>query len=175
MERNLGPPWEVPDEATIEDRAGAGVSAGPTRVLAAVVGAVVLLAGAAAVLATTRDAPAYDRDTPQGAVQAYVAAVIDGDHRAAAALLADDSSCDAVDLDEQSYGYEDSRVVLRETRIDGDEAEVVVGVALSSTGDLFAGPERFERHTFRLVGGAGDWRLTGVPWPMFECGMRGTR
>ena len=138
------------------------------RVLAVVVGAVALLAVVAGVLGGVRDVREYDRSTPQGAVQVYVTAVIDGDHRTAAGLLDEDGSCDLRDLDD-SWVPEETRVVLRETQVDGDRADVRVGIARSSSGRLFGASEQFERHTFRLEGGPGRWRITGQPWPLYSC------
>lgn len=170
VEEDAGPATEVRDDGSISSPIGAAVIAGPNRVLGIVVSSVVLIAVVAGALGVARGETEYDPATPEGAVQAYVTAVIDGDHRAAMALVAEESPCVINDLDESSYGFDDSRVVLRETRVDGDEADVVVGIATSPVGDLLAGQERFERQTFRLVGGPGEWRLTGVPWPMYACG-----
>lgn len=139
----------------------------PNRVLAIVVGVIALVAVVAAVLATTRAVPKYDRGTPQGVVQAYLSAVIDGDHQQAAKLLAEGSPCRVEDLD-QAYVPDEVRVVLRDTEVDGDTAQVVVDVVMSS-GDLLDGSEHAEKHTFRLTRATGAWLVTGTPWPMYEC------
>jgi hypothetical protein len=55
------------------------MASGPNRVLAAVVGVVVLLAGIAGVVAANRTAPTLDPSSPQGVVQQYLKAVLDGD------------------------------------------------------------------------------------------------
>lgn len=147
---------------------------GPGRVLAGVVGLVAVLAFVA-VLVTVAGGPTdYDPDSPEGVVQAYVEAVVDGDHREAAALLAEESPCGLDDLDEWFFDA-DVRVVLREVRIEGDDADVAVSIAESPAGSVFAGAERFRRHTFRLVGGPGQWQVSGTPWPMVECGRGGPR
>ena len=143
----------------------------PHRVLVVVVGVIAALAVAAGVLAAVRDVPQYDRATPEGTVQAYVEAVIDGDHRTAAGLLEEDGPCELRDLDE-AWVPEDTRVLLRETRVDGDRADVEVGIAPSS-GEVILGAEQFERHSFRLAGGPGQWRITGQPWPLYSCDETG--
>src|SRR5688572_24843157 len=66
----------------------------PERVLAVVVGIIVVIAAVAAVVASRRDAVVYDADTPEGAVQAYLRAVIDDDHDAADAYLDPAADCD---------------------------------------------------------------------------------
>ncbi len=160
---------EPDDQDTPSNRsAGRVVTAGPRRVLTVVVGAIALLAIAAGVLAAVRDVTEYDLATPEGTVQAYVSAVIDGDHLTADGLLDDTVSCDLQDLD-QYWVPDDTRVVLRGTRIDGDRADVRVGIARSTSGELFLASEQFERHTFRLEGGPGQWRITGQPWPLEWC------
>ena len=144
----------------------------PGRVLAVVVGAVALLAVVAGVISALSDDSVYDRSTPEGAVQVYVTAVIDGDHGTAAELLDEEGSCELSDLDE-SWVPEETRVVLRGTSLDGDRADVWVGIARSSSGELFGGSEQFEGHTFRLAGGPGEWRIIGRPWPLYSCDGKG--
>ena len=52
------------------------------RVLAIFVGAVVLLAALAGVVVANRATPALDPNTPEGVVQEYLQAVIDGNYPA---------------------------------------------------------------------------------------------
>lgn len=139
----------------------------PNRVLAIVVGVVVVVAVVAGVLSATRTAPDYDRGTPAGVVQAYLSAVIDGDNHAASRFLAAESPCEITDLD-RAYVPDDVRIVLRDTRVDGATAQVAVDVVMSS-GDLLGEPEHSEKHTFRLSKAGGGWLVTGVPWPMYDC------
>ena len=61
-----------------------GMSRSPTRVLAVVVGALVVLAAAAAVLSSTRGTTHYAAGSPEATVQAYLTAVLDGDAERAA-------------------------------------------------------------------------------------------
>lgn len=141
-------------------------------VLAIALGLIAVVAVVGGVVSATSKVTEYDRTTPQGVVQAYVAALVDGDPEAAAEYLAEDSPCDATAVEEQAYLSDEVRVVLRKTEIEADVARVQVDVAWS-WGGLFAGSERFEKHTLRLSRTGEDWRLTGSPWPMFDCGSRG--
>lgn len=142
----------------------------PNRVLAIVVGVIAVLAVVAGVFSATRPAREYDRGTPEGVVQAYLSAVIDGDHQEAATFLAAESPCGVEDLD-QTYLPDEVRVVLRDTEVDGDAARVDVDVAMAS-GEPFEGSEHVEKHTFRLARSAGLWRITGAPWPMYDCSKK---
>lgn len=143
----------------------------PNRILAIVVGVVAVIGVVAAVLSATRDVPTYDRGAPEGVVQAYLTAVIDGDHQGAVQFLADVSPCTVEDLD-RAYVSEGVRVLLRDTEVDGDAAQVRVDVVMSSGGPL-DGSEYAEKHTFRLSRAGGDWLITGTPWPMYECSKEG--
>ena len=144
------------------------MSRSPNRVLVVVLAAVAVLAVVAAVLAATREPKQYDRGTPEGVVQAYVAAMLDDDVDRAAEQLSQDSPCTAADLDRAMFDREVT-VELRDSRTDGDAASVDVDV-LSGSGDLFGAAKWTDRHTFRLVREDDGWRITGIPWPVFECG-----
>lgn len=121
---------------------------------------------AAAVYAVTRPAKVWDRDTPQGAVQAYVAAVLDGDAAVAAALLTPDSPCAATDLD-RVLVQNGTRVDLVGTDVQGAQARVRVLIGVDSGAQPFGGGA--EERTFRLTRTGTQWRIDGIPWPLYEC------
>jgi hypothetical protein len=143
----------------------------PNRVLAIVLGVVAVVAVVTLVVATSRAPRTYDRSTPQGVVQAYLEAVVAGDLTEAAGYLAPGGTCDIDDLDRTSVP-DGVRVVMRDTETDGDRAQVAVDVVTTSD-DLFGGSEYTERHTFRLGKDGQDWRVQGVPWPMYDCDKEG--
>jgi hypothetical protein len=143
----------------------------PNRILAIVLGVTALVAVVAVVIATNRAPETYDRGTPQGVVQAYLEAVVAGDHTEAAGYLAPDGTCDIEDLDRASVP-DGIRVVLRDTEVDGDRAQVAVDVVTTSD-DLIGGSEWSESHTFRLGKDGQDWRVLGVPWPLYDCVKEG--
>jgi hypothetical protein len=143
----------------------------PNRFLLILLAAVAVVAVVAGVLAATRPVPTYDRATPEGAVQAYLTAVVDRDHDEAVRFLAPGSPCSAVDLD-RAYLPDGVRIVLRDTHVTGDTARVEVGVAVSS-GGVFNDSEYTEDHTFRLTRTGADWRISGEPWPMYDCRPEG--
>ena len=139
----------------------------PNRILAIVVGVIAVIGVVAAVLSATRQVPKYEPGTPVGVVQAYLTAVIDGDHQDAVELVTA-STCTVEDLD-RAYLPDDVRVVLRDSEVDGDAAQVKVDVVMLSGGPL-EGSEYVEEHTFRLTRAGGQWLITGSPWPTYECG-----
>lgn len=130
--------------------------------------AVALLAVVAAVVASGRSVPTYDAGTPEGTVQAYLQAVFDGDDRTAASYLSTTSGCDVDDF-RGAYVAESARVVLRDSRIDGDAAAVEVEIVFSDAGGPFDTYEWSEEQSFDLVREDDSWMLIGRPWPLYYC------
>lgn len=138
----------------------------PSRLLAGGV-VVLVLAALVTVLLVGREPEDLPPGTPEAAVQEYLDAVLDGDDEAAAALFTPTNPCTVLDL-ENAWVDEDVRVTLDDVRVDGKAARVEVTVA-SSGGGLV--PDAWsEEQTFRLSEIDGDWLISGVPWPLFECG-----
>ncbi len=137
------------------------------KILTALVAVVVGVAVVAAVVSATRQAPDYDPASPEGVVQRYLAAVLEGDLAAAAARLEPDSRCTVEDLD-RAYVPDGVRAVLRGAEVDGQKAVVKVDLAVSS-GGLFDGSEFTDDQTFRLSRSGDGWRIAGSPWPLDSC------
>lgn len=116
-------------------------------------------------LAGTR-VPSRDPSTPEGVVQAYLTALLDGRTADAATRLDPAGPCAARDLD--TVGMPDSvRVDLIDTRSSGTTAQVRIRI-VQSTGDPFGGTWSEER-TIRLQRVDGGWRISGIPWPLGGC------
>lgn len=132
-----------------------------------VVGGIVLLALVAGVVAALQPEGEFEPGTPEAAVQGYIRAVVDGDEEEAAGYLASDSPCDAADLDAFPIRSAD-RVVLVGSEVEGDSARVEVNFSFTSDGP-FDTYEYTEERPFELVREAGEWRITGEPWPVYSC------
>jgi hypothetical protein len=141
---------------------------GANRILAALVGAVVLLAVVAGVVVAHRTAPALDRGTPAGVVQAYLQAVIDGSYPAATALLSPSSGCGVQDV-ATSWTPTSAQVVLDHTAVDGDTAVVTVEVTEGAADDLFGSSGFSHTERFSLQRENGVWKITGSPWLPYSC------
>lgn len=132
-----------------------------------IVVAVVVVAAVAAVL--LRGGPAsFDPQSPEGVVQRYTQALIDGDLAAAAELLTDDPA------DEQGCGYfpggtEDYRVTLAGTTENEETAEVRVLISTSYGGSIFGSGGYQSEEVFRLVRSADGWRIAQAPWQLTVC------
>lgn len=135
--------------------------------LAIVVGAMVVLAALVVVFSANRPTADLDPATAEGAVQSYVSAVVKGDYAEAADFLAADSSCDVEDFDRIGT-VDQRRVYLLDSQVDGDTARVTVAVTTSASGP-FDTSEYTENHIFRLARSGQEWRISGIPWPLYTC------
>lgn len=137
------------------------------RVLGFVVAAIAIVA-LIVVLASRQSTTQLDQGTPEAAVQQYLQAVSDRNFDQALEFLSEDSKCTVEDFD-RAYIQESLRIGLTETSTNQETAVVTVSIQ-SSNGDPFGGTYTEERN-FRLVNSDGEWKITGTPWPNYECGM----
>ena len=138
----------------------------PNRVLAIIVGALLVLAVVIVVLTTGRNVKTYDLAQPEGVAQAYLQAVFAGDFDEAASYFEPGSECDASDLD-RAFIQENVRISLAGVSGDAERSAVRI-VADIPNGGPFGGYYE-ERHTLRLVFVDDVWKLTGIPWPLYDC------
>jgi len=136
------------------------------RVLGIVVAAISIVA-LIAVMAVKEATPQLDADTPEGTVQQYLESVTDRDFNSAITYLATDSKCEIEDFD-QAYIDDSVRVSLLDTTITTNLASVRVSIENSSN-DPFGGAYT-EAQTFHLTKSDTGWRISGIPWPTYQCG-----
>ena len=136
------------------------------RVLGIVVAAIVVVA-LIAVFAMKEPTAELDKGSPEGVVQQYLGSVTDGDFSQAMAYLASDSKCTIEDFD-RAYIQDSVRISLSDTTSTATSAKVSVTIE-TSNGDPFGGSYA-ETQTFRLVKEDSGWKITGIPWPTYECG-----
>ena len=143
-------------------------SARPDRTLVVILSIIAAVVILALVVVFTRGTPApLDPTTPEGAVQAYTAAVIDGDRDAAIALLTRDirDNCDRV---EPSPAL-DLRLTLVSTKVTGDRAVVRVSIANDYGNGPFGGSSYQTDDSFVLRNDGGDWLVDTAPWQLMVC------
>lgn len=127
---------------------------------------VALVAVAALVFIASRsDTAQFESGSPEATVQSYLQAMIERDNDRALSYLTSDTRCDSSDLDRQ-YLSPDLTVDLITSTTTGDRAQVKVRARYSSD-DLFGGWS--EDHTIGLTRIGGVWKITGVPWPLYDC------
>ncbi|MCR2811365.1 MULTISPECIES: hypothetical protein [unclassified Microbacterium] len=135
--------------------------------LIALISGVVLVVVVALIAVFARGGPALlDPATPEGVVQRYSQAVVDGDVSEALSYLAPDvaDSCERIPL-----GTEDRRLTLLESSEREDTARVrVLVVTVYGSGPLGAGEYESEE-VFELVRLDGDWAIDMAPWQLAVC------
>ena len=141
------------------------------KTIVALAGGVLLVVAVAHVAVFARgDVTPLDPATPQGVVQQYSQAVIDGDVTTALTYLAPDiaDSCERVRL-----ASDDVRLTLLESTEREDTARVrVLVVTTYGLGPL--GPDEYEsEEAFDLVDVGGEWRIETAPWSLTVCAADG--
>lgn len=145
-----------------------------TRItLIVLAGAVILVVVVALIAVFARGGAApLDPDTPEGVVQRYSQAVVDGDVETATTYLVPEiaESCQRIPAD-----GDDLRITLAETTERENSARVdVLVVTVYGSGPL--GPDEYEsEETFDLVRVDGDWLIQTAPWQLTVCTDDGTR
>ena len=143
-------------------------AAKPDRTLMVVLGVIAALVIVALIVVFTRGEPELlDESTPEGVVQRYSAAVIDGDEDAAIEYLVPElgDPCERIET-----GPVDSmRVTLVSTTEREESADVNVLIATSYEGGLFGSSEYEEEGVFDLVRDDGGWLIESAPWPLTIC------
>lgn len=135
--------------------------------LIAIATLVVALAAGAALVSSVRGTDSPDTSTPAGVVQAYVAAVIDGDDRGVLSHLDPSLGC-ASHLPEYSSPKSATVSIVSSTAIQGG-AKVVVQIDEGGGGLPLLGEGYSHREDFQLTLTDGTWLITGQPWPIYSC------
>ncbi len=136
----------------------------PNVVLATVTGLVIVLAVVAGLLTLRREPPQLDVSTPDGTVQTFVLAFIDGDDETAVAFLDPSLGCKAPLRDV----YRPTRVSLTvaSTKTTEPKATVVLDVTEYGGGPFDSWSHR---EVYDLVRRDSGWMITGNPWPVYSC------
>jgi hypothetical protein len=108
-----------------------------------------------------------DESTPEGVVQRYAAAVIDGDEETAKGYLVSDLADDCVPI--ETAPADRMRITLVDTTEREDSADVEVLITWSYDESPLGGSGVEERGTFDLVKADDGWRIENAPWPLTIC------
>ncbi len=138
------------------------------RVLGVTVAAISIVA-LIVVLAIKQPTTQLDQSSPEGVVQQYLQSVTQRDFVQALTFLADDTKCKVEDFD-RAYIQDSLRINLSDSQVTGSTALVKVSIE-TSNGDLFSpGSIYTDEQNFRLTKADAGWKITGIPWPTYECG-----
>ncbi|MBC7441795.1 MAG: hypothetical protein H7311_04620 [Ramlibacter sp.] len=140
----------------------------PDRTLIILLSVIAVLVMVALVVVFTRGEPeALDPGTPEGVVQGYATAVIEGDEQAAGEYLTEDAfaGCDTFDR-----GPTDGlRVTLVSTTERADSADVKVSIVTSSGNGPFGADEYESEGVFDLVKADQRWLIVDAPYELAIC------
>ena len=140
----------------------------PDRTLIVILGVIGALVIVALIVVFTRgEAVPLDESTPEGVVQRYSAAVLEGDEDAAIEYLAPElgDPCRRVGL-VSTDGVSISHVSTTER---DDSADVRVLIVTSYEGGLFGSSQYEEEADFDLVKAGDRWLIESTPWQLAVC------
>jgi hypothetical protein len=140
----------------------------PNIVLGIIVASILIISIVVVAISSNRPVAEFEEATPESVTQSYLVAVFDGNYDLASEYIEPESNCDASDLD-RAYFDKNARVNLLDVDITEDRARVKVVIEFP-TGDPFNNYYT-EETVFRLVEIDGDWKITGVPWPLYDCSL----
>ena len=146
-----------------------------SNIILVVVGALVALLVAISIFFALQPPRQFDPDSPQGTAQGYFQAINDGDEDLATTFLTEDlqAFCDG------EWQYRDfesaSRVVITDTKIDGDAATVRVAITVSYGDDPFGGGSYDHDEAIKMVRVDNGWLISELTWPMdaYPCNIEG--
>lgn len=106
--------------------------------------------------------------SPEKIVQKYLQSLTDGRNDLAAKQFSKESSCATEDID-RAYIWPSSQITLLKSEVTGDSA--IVEVSVERRTDTFMDSGTLgEQAVFRLIKESGQWRISGIPWPLYDCG-----
>jgi len=127
--------------------------------LIGVVGVVTLV-----VIGLNREPAALDPDTPEGTVQAYIGALVEGDFEAAVDFWSDDGCTPSSTI--PTRGAPDVSVSL--VSVDGNDVQANVVVRISENSEEPLGGLYEYEEWFTLVRRDGAWRVRQPSWPYYD-------
>ena len=107
--------------------------------------------------------------TPEATIQKFLQALNDGRNVEAAALFSVASSCTVEDID-RAYIDKNAEVSLDKALLT-DTNNAIVYVSIQRNDAPLLSDPFTEPQDFRLVKEAGNWKIAGIPWPLYDCGV----
>jgi len=140
----------------------------PNQILAILVVIISIISILVILISYNRNAIEFDANSPEGVTQSYLNSVFDGNYDLAITYLAADSKCDATDLD-RTFINKTVRINLSSVDITGDSARIRLRLEYASSAPF--DNNYSEEQVIRLVKEDETWKITGIPWPMYDCGL----
>lgn len=143
-------------------------SKSPNRILGFVIALIVSISVLVVVISLNKPVQQLDEASPEGVVQSYLIEVFDGRYEAAMENMEIDSKCEASDLD-RAYVPKDIRINLLDVAVEETSARVKFQIETPSGAPLDS--YYTEEQVIRLVKEGESWKITGIPWPLYDCGI----
>jgi len=128
---------------------------------------VVLIIALVAAVVTNNSSKTLSVGSPERAVQQYLQFLIDGRNDLAANAFSQDSRCTIQDID-RAYIWRSAEISLLDSQETGGTA--VVRVSLQRDVNNLMDGSNGEELTYRLVKEGDQWKIAGIPWPLYDCG-----
>ena len=131
---------------------------------------VIVAVGVVAAVLNMSATTSYGADTPEGVVQRYLDASLDGVPQEADKYLTQSLRDDCIDDEFMRFGpkQHDARVTLLATDIDGATATVTVRVTEGSF-ELFGASEWTHQELYVLEQSDREWLINHQTWPRYGC------
>lgn len=143
-------------------------SKSPNRILGIIVALIALASVLVVVISLNKPVQDFDQNSPEGVVQSYLLDIFDGKYDSAVNYLEANTKCEASDLD-RAFVPKNVRINLLEVMIDDSSARVKFQIETPSGAPLDS--YYTEEQVIRLVKENQDWKITGIPWPLYDCGI----
>jgi hypothetical protein len=140
----------------------------PNQILAVIIGLISIISVLIILISYNRNAIEFEANSPEGVTQAYLNSVFDGDYDRAVTFLEADSKCDASDLDRT---YVNRTVRINLSSVDTTDGSARVKIRLEYSNGAPFDSSYSEEQTIRLITEDNSWKITGIPWPMYDCGL----
>lgn len=142
-------------------------SSKPNRILLAIISAITLISIIVVIISFNKPVEVLDARSPEGVVQSYLTAIFDGNYERAVENLEMQSICEANDLD-RTFVPQNVRIDLLDVVIEDSRARVKFQIEYPSGAPLDS--YYTEEQVIRLINENNEWKITGIPWPMYDCG-----
>jgi hypothetical protein len=137
------------------------------RVLAVLLVGILLTIGTLAYLAGNRTVSTYPTGSPEATVQNFLKAVSEKDSSLAQKYLEPETDCNINDLN-RAVISPDLAVNLLKASQDEETARIDIQIKYNSNALFNDGYSEIQ--IIRLINIKNQWKITGIPWPLYGCG-----
>lgn len=120
-------------------------------------------------ISSTNSTEKLEIGKPETSIQEYLQALNDGRNEVAASYFSSTSRCKVEDID-RAYIDSNLQVILDKVVIEGDQSAIVYISIERNDSPLRADPY-VEKRNYRMVKESGKWKISGIPWPLYDCGV----